>query len=87
MKPAAFRFDALLDVYQTQEDSIRGEISTLEGERKGVQRRIDDLYRDCEEATEPSRREDVVTSSRRSSGMSKDCGTGSNSPKAVSRTC
>jgi len=51
MRPAAFRFDALLDVYQTQEDSLRGEISTLESERKGVQTRIDDLYRECEEAT------------------------------------
>ncbi len=52
MRPGAFRFDALLDVYQTQEDSVRGEISTLEGERRGVHRRIDDLYRECEEATE-----------------------------------
>ena len=51
MRPGAFRFDALLDVYQTQEDSVRGEISTLEGERRGVHRRIDDLYRECEEAT------------------------------------
>jgi flagellar export protein FliJ len=52
MKPGVFRFDALLDVYQTQEDSLRGEISTLEGERRGVQKRIDDLYRECGEATE-----------------------------------
>ena len=52
MKPASFRFGALLDVYQTQEDSVRGEISTLEGERRGVQRRIDDLYRECQDATE-----------------------------------
>ena len=51
MKPGAFRFNALLDVYETQEDSLRGEIATLEGERKGVQRRIDDLYLDCQEAT------------------------------------
>ena len=52
MRPGAFRFDALLDVYQTQEDSVRGEISTLEGERRGVKIRIDDLYRECQEATE-----------------------------------
>ena len=39
MKPGAFRFNALLDVYQTQEDSVRGEISTLEGERRGVQKK------------------------------------------------
>lgn len=52
MKPGAFRFDALLDVYQTQEDSVRREISTLEGERRGVRTRIDDLYRECQGATE-----------------------------------
>jgi len=52
MKPGAFRYDALLGVYQKQEDSVRGEISTLEGERRGLQRRIDDLYRECHEATE-----------------------------------
>jgi len=52
MRPGAFRFDALLGVYQTQEDSIRGEISTLESERRGVQKRIDDLFRECQGATE-----------------------------------
>jgi|GEM_PF-1531958 len=52
MRPSSFRFNALLDVYQTQEDSVRGEISTLEGERKGLQKRIDDLYRECHVATE-----------------------------------
>lgn len=52
MKPGAFRFDALLDVYQTQEDSVREEISTLEGERRAVRRRIDGLFRQCQGATE-----------------------------------
>jgi flagellar export protein FliJ len=52
MKPGVFRFEALLDVYQTQEDSLRGEISQLESERRGVQTRMEDLYRQCQEATE-----------------------------------
>ena len=47
MKPGVFRFEALLDVYQTQEDSLKGEISSLEGERKGVLSRIEDLLREC----------------------------------------
>jgi flagellar export protein FliJ len=47
MKPGVFRFEALLDVYQIQEDSLRGEISSLEGERKGVLNRIEDLLREC----------------------------------------
>ena len=47
MKPSAFRFESLLDVYQTQEDSLRGEISSLERERKGVLTRIEDLLREC----------------------------------------
>jgi len=46
MKPGVFRFEALLDVYQTQEDSLKGEISSLEGERKGVLSRIEDLLRE-----------------------------------------
>lgn len=52
MRPGPFRFAALLDVYQTQEDSLVGEISSLEGERKGVQRQIDGLWRECEKAQE-----------------------------------
>ena len=52
MRLGAFRFEALLDVYQTQEDSLRGEISSLERERKGLERRIEDLFRDCQEARE-----------------------------------
>jgi flagellar export protein FliJ len=47
MKPGVFRFEALLDVYQTQEDSLRGEISSLEGERKGVLSRIEALLQEC----------------------------------------
>ena len=52
MRPGPFRFAALLDVYQTQEDSIRGEISALERERKGLERRIDELFGECQEAQE-----------------------------------
>ncbi len=51
MKPGAFRFNALLDVYQIQEDSLVGEISSLENERKGMLARIDDLSQECQVAT------------------------------------
>lgn len=50
MRPGPFRFEALLDVYQTQEDSLVGEIASLEGERKGVQRQIEGLWRECDKA-------------------------------------
>jgi len=52
MRPGDFRFHALLDVYRTREDSLRGEISSLERERKLVQGRIDDLFRECRAARE-----------------------------------
>jgi len=50
MRPGDFRFHALLGVYRTQEDSLRGEISSLERERKGVQGKIDELFRESRAA-------------------------------------
>ncbi len=50
MSTGAFRFDALLNVYRLQEDALRGEIASLERERKGAATRIGELVQECEEA-------------------------------------
>lgn len=50
MKPGAFRYEALLEVYETQEDSLRGEIASLERERGSTRARIEDFFRECKEA-------------------------------------
>ncbi len=73
MKPGAFRFDALIGVYQTQEDSLVGEIASLERERKGLQTRVEEFLQECRDATETlgegGRGEDLETVVRYVEGL------------------
>ena len=52
MRQEAFRFDAVLELYHTQEDAVLGELSSLESERRGIQKHIDDLFQECQQARE-----------------------------------
>jgi flagellar export protein FliJ len=50
LRPGAFRYEALLEVYATQEDSLRGEIASLERERGALQGQIETFFRESQEA-------------------------------------
>ncbi len=44
MKPGKFRFEAILNVYQNQEDIIKQEIANLEMKRKRLRQKVADLF-------------------------------------------
>jgi flagellar export protein FliJ len=73
MKAGPFRYEALLQVFQSKEDLLEQEMATLERERRGVGRRIRNLLRACEQTQETlvskGRMEDAGTFLRYMEGM------------------
>jgi flagellar export protein FliJ len=48
MSPAAFRYQALLQVFENKEDALEQEMAGLERERRSVDRRVRDLLEEFE---------------------------------------
>lgn len=48
MSPAAFRYQALLEVFENKEDVLEQEMANLERERRGVEWRVRDLLDEFE---------------------------------------
>ncbi len=44
MNPGKFRFEAILNVYQNQEDAVKQEIANLEMERKKIKEMVTNLF-------------------------------------------